>query len=193
MQSRYDAEKIHSLENELNDFYQSKGVYLKPRTDFVKMAVQLGFGVFTVKIKGEVDGLIYVKDGERKIGVNTNIKGKDLQYVVAHELGHYIRQLKNNNGIESDVLIALKDHIFHNEEKAPLENEMDYLAAAMLVPMWHFSKMIKSLGIGNDVNYDNVEEKVNSELVNLLAGYYGVSDELIRRRIAEAVEYGKVA
>lgn len=70
---------------------------------------------------------------------------------------------------------------------------MDYLAAAMLVPMWHFSKQIKALGIGADINYNNVDEKVSKEIVDLLANYYCVNGELIRRRIAEAVEYGRIA
>lgn len=194
MKTQYTAEQIQSLEKELSEFFQSKGIYmLQPKTDIVKMAVQLGFGVYSVALKDRIDGIIYVENHEKKIGVNNKISGNYLQFVVAHELGHYIRQLKENHGNENNMFFALKDSIFHNDDKTQLENEMDYLAAAMLVPMWHFSKQIKALGIGADINYNNVDEKVSKEIVDLLANYYCVNGELIRRRIAEAVEYGRIA
>lgn len=191
MKVKFTTEQIRALENEINNFFESKGIFLLPKMEFVQVAKALGFEVCAIRFQNEIDGSIYIENNEKKIGVKDTLGGKYLQFAVAHELGHYIRQVRENHGDEDNILFALRENIFGGADKSQLENEIDYLAAAMLVPMYHFSKQIKALGIGADVNYDNVDEKVKAEVVELLADYYGVSYGVIRKRIADCVGYSQ--
>ena len=147
------------------------------------MANQLGFKVLSFEMPEKLDGVILVDNDEKSIGVDTRLTPMNIRKVIAHELGHYIREVSRNNGKE-DILFAMKDRIFHDDEKSDEENEMDYYAAAILVPFKHLKGMIKGLNIKGIRSLKDAEE-ISSEKIDLLSAYYRVDKELIKRRIYE--------
>jgi len=187
MVTEYSKDDIKRLENEINNFCNEKGISLKPKLDIVKECKNLGFLVVSLSLPDKIDGAILVENNQKIIGVNEKITDrKEINRVVAHELSHYIRKLKEQE--ESKMLFAMKDSILHNEEKDASENEMDYMSAAVLVPMDSFVGFIELFGLKNIKEFSDVK-KVSKSKINYLANYYNVEEELIKRRIVEAARY----
>ncbi len=190
MYKAYTKEKIESFEKELQEFFKRKGIQLTPKTDLVKVARDLGFKMYSLSLPQGIDGIISIDKKDKRIGVSNSLKHIDSRRVIAHELGHYIRQINENNGDEETLFFAMKDSIFHDEKKSVVEDEMDYLAAAILVPMEDFIKSLKDFGI------ENVTELEETNKISLLdktrlAEHYDVETALIERRIVEACKYGR--
>lgn len=190
----YDRKASEPLESRISKFCTDNNLELKANSDIVRICKKFDFDVYKMPLsKEKVDGVIWVDESKniRRIGVNSALDMENSRFVIAHELAHYITK-KENIG-QDKVLFAMRDKIFHGEEKSKEENDMDYMAAAILVPKEEFLKDLNVLKI--DLNkicdhkegtvYDVVEEKD----IRLLSRAYNVTDEVIVRRIAEVSYY----
>jgi Zn-dependent peptidase ImmA (M78 family) len=188
MYKNYTKEEIKQFEKELNDFCEKNQIELSAKMDLVVTCRKLGFSMYSLSLPENVDGIIWIDKGVKKIGISNLLPENQSRLVIAHELSHYIRKLNEHERKKSKLFVALKDNIFHDDNKSDLENEMDYMAAAILVPMNSFIKMMNSLGIKIVLELDEARKEENNK-IELLAAYYGVEKELIYRRIIEACKY----
>ena len=149
--------------------------------DIVKIARKMGFIVGNAILPNEYDGFIVVnetvrnlpnQEGNKVIAVNTSLSPEDKNFVIAHELGHYV--LSN----DSDKKIFA--HREHRKGKNAEENDYDFFAACLLMPKEIFKNRLNAL----KPLYENDE----NGLVNDLANYFIVSPESVKRRIEEVSE-----
>ena len=186
----YTKDKIVEFEKKVDKFVNDKkiGEDLIPGFDIIKIAVRLNFQVYSMRLPSGVDGVILIDREKKIIGVNSSNSGEQARFVVAHELGHYIDQIESNP--HSEILFAMKDSIFHNDKKNDKENEMDYLAAALLVPHNSLKQVLLGLNITNISTYKDTD-KIEDSILTSLAGIYKVNKELIQRRIYEVLQYAE--
>ena len=188
----YTKEKSQPLEEMLANFYKNKNQDFEPtRDDIFEFAKSLGFRVWKLPLDEEsLDGIILVYKNKKKIGLNENLDLVDARFVLAHELAHYIKQFSER---PDRLLVAERDRVFHGDQKKPFENDMDYLAAALLVPKDAFTKDLLNRGINlqelKDVDIAVLRKSISSDFVQELVNKYFVSDEVIYRRIAEVAYY----
>lgn len=182
MYKAYTKKEIIENEKKVDDFFTDRQIVLYPKTEMVPLARKLGFNVVAFTPDETVDGIILVNNDKKYIGVNKRLSEKKLRFVIAHELGHYIYSLESGK----NKLLALKDHIFHNEEKSDLENLMDYYAAAILVPMKQFRDLKSKYKIGNYQDENAVMENISYDKLTDLAEKFNVEVGTIVRRIIEA-------
>ena len=177
MSVEINKDRRDELEKILRDFLKGQKIKLKVPVDVFALATELDFDVRGAEFKENVDGLIIVDENKEFISEFVSNKvivyncKKDIfdkKFNVAHELAHYI-YAKNENK-NRKLILALRDHNsdYSNDEK---EQEMDYIAAAILMPRDSFEKIYSKNS--NDSS---------------LADYYKVSEKLAHRRVLELVE-----
>ena len=175
-------DKREELEKRIEGFFEENSIKLVENIDISKVCNQLGIQVLSLKLSSklskELDGIILVTPEEKRIGVNSEVNPRDARFIIAHELSHYITQ-------KDQLEYAFKDRLYHGDKKDPLEDEMDYMAAAILVPKNKFELYLKSLGIGDFHSVDEVKSNIHPVIIGLLAEKFNVRDDLIYRRIVE--------
>ena len=174
-------QKMIELESRVERFFTEKNISRETNTDITKVCTTLGINVSSLKLpdvlKNEIDGLILVKGESKKIGINSDLSPKKARFVIAHELAHYITQ-------EGHLEYAFKDKIYHGDEKPAVEHEMEFMAAAILVPREIFKLYLDVLDIKGEYTKENVVN-VNPVIIDLLADRFQVESDLIYRRIIE--------
>lgn len=190
--ANYKREKSEPLEKELKAFYQKTGKQFKEMDDLFEYSEKLGFSVWKLPLDEEkLDGIIVANKRWKKIGLNQSLNLQDARFVLAHELGHYIK--KHLSTDEDNLLIAEKDRILHGEDKDDQENDMDYMAAAMLVPQETFIADLRECNFDFDkyVNKEdaNLKEPLPENLQKKLAEKYCVDEAVISRRVVEVAYY----
>ncbi|MCH5158648.1 MAG: ImmA/IrrE family metallo-endopeptidase [Clostridiales bacterium] len=157
---------------------------------------KIGFSTFGVKFKKPLAGMILVDENtdtiptfasNKVIFYNGEYNLYDIRFIVLHELAHYIYEKSTNKN--KNVLIAKRDHTVSYSEDVD-EQEKDYMAAAMLLPLQIFIDSIKNYlnenGLDDDLNEENCKRLINdSYFVHMIQRKYRVSSELVKRRIEE--------
>lgn len=184
----YKREKSEPLEKLIDAFVAKNNLYLSNNTDIISVCKKLGISVrnFSTREDG-YDGFILVNDKFKTIGIDRELNPIDRRFLIAHELGHYIKADSNNE----KVFLALKDHLCHGIEKTVDEHDADYLAAAFLVPMKQFKSELDLMGIpyANLDTEQEVAKKISPLFIEFFAKRYRVNEQLIIRRIAEVSAY----
>lgn len=188
----YDKKKSQPLENKLSEFVKKNKIFLSSDLDIVSVCRSLNIQAKYMDLEDErLLGFILVNKTHRIIAVNHKLKPVDVRFIVAHELGHYIDE---SHGRDDDF-VAMKDVMDHGEDKPAKEHDMDYLAAAMLVPKDQFIEDLQRYGVDCEkfkgcVTEREVRDKLDDfYIIENLARRYRVSDRLIIRRIAEVSYY----
>ena len=188
----YTKEKSEPLEKTLNNFYHTKNIKFNPDTDDIfEFVNSLGFEIWKLPLDNEnLDGIILAYKGEKKIGLNESLPLHHARFVLAHELAHYITRLAKS---PDNLLIAERDRIFHGNQKKTIEHDMDYLAAAILVPLEAFKQDMLHYNINllpsSPTDTTDLKEQLPLNTIHELAEKYCVSEEVIYRRIVEASYY----
>lgn len=174
------------------------------KDDIFVQLKKLGFEVISTTFKKSLSGMILVDEHEDKLGefttnkiiaynseLNSNLYM--LRFVLAHELAHYISQKADANN--EKVVIAVRDRSNREEyHKDIYEQEMDYMAASLLVPREDFIREMNKRCDELLVKYPNATKPNFSDLINDLyfiqkmQTVYRVDDTLIKRRIKELGE-----
>ena len=184
----YKKDKSQPLEKLVSDFVGKYNLHLTNNSDIVSLCKDLGFSVSSYPTKQEgYDGFILVNNTFKVIGIDDNLSPIDRRFLIAHELGHYIKA----DSKHEEVLLALKDNLNHGDDKSQEEHDADYLAAAILVPMSQFKYELELL----EIEYKNlnseleVKSKIPAVIISFFAKRYRVNEQLIARRIAEVSTY----
>lgn len=188
MYSRPTDDKINNLEDVVEKFFSNNNIQYNDNqsVDIVNICQKIGFDVITfdnshVELE-DFDGVILVDSDEKIIGVNDKLNLNDARFVIAHELSHYIWESTQKH---NSITFAFRDSNIHGEKKRPLENDMDYMAAAILVPRHKLQKFLDVIGIKNIRSINQVNDKIDISTINFLANQFNVSEETITRRIIE--------
>ncbi len=184
----YKRNESEPLENLISAFLNKYDLELTNNSDIVSICNKLGIKVNKYMTKQEgYDGFILVNDAFKVIGTDYTLSPIDRRFLIAHELGHYI---KADNKHEK-VFLALKDNLNHGPDKSQDEHDADYLAAAILVPMRQFKFELELLDIDykNLISEQEVTAKVPNEIIQFFAKRYRVNAQLIIRRVAEVSAY----
>ena len=192
MSKIYTKEESEKLEKRLDEFCKKNGLSFDNETNISSICKQLNILNFAIPLNEEkLYGVIIIYNETRAIAINEKLDVQDARFVIAHELAHYITEAERSGN--KTPLFAERDNIFHGMEKRDEENDMDYLAAAMLIPKNQFIEELKTLQIDlkSLLGKSVVEVKKNVSLlfIDFLAKRYNVKEEVVIRRIAEVAYY----
>lgn len=159
-------------------FLEKQGIRLIPPVDIFRLATALGFDVRAAKLPNEVEGMILVDESVERLAdfssnkviaynVLSDINKK--KFIVAHELAHYISEKCKPGGDRQRVVVAARD-VEGDYSNNDVEQHMDYMAAALLMPREDILKRF-------DLNKEHIDET--------LATYYRVDPILAERRVKE--------
>lgn len=180
----YTKEEKKEFEKQIDTFFERNGLIKKKNNDIFAIGTKLGFKIFSMPLPDGYDGVIAVERDFKAIGIDEKADPIKARFTVAHEIAHYIRESANGSLDSNGPIIALKDRIFHNEDKSKEEQIADYMAAAILVPFDEFKKDLLDNGLSLPIEYSNAQ-KLDPILIENLATSYNVEPNLIIRRIAE--------
>ncbi|MCI9576943.1 MAG: ImmA/IrrE family metallo-endopeptidase [Clostridiales bacterium] len=185
----FSPEQLGNMENLLSTYFQQNNISISTPLDIVKLAKKMGFVVYPRILHDNIDGIIYVDetkkvvdgfDGNKIIAYNISNKPNHVRFVIAHELAHYIKEKSKNP--DEQLMFAAREH--NNNEKKVEEQEMDYLAAAILIPISSIQKDLDSYRDSNH-NLNQYNKYVMNSIVETLAEKYNVSTAVMLRRIEE--------
>ncbi len=185
-------EKMAELEEILAEFLREKKIKLDIPVDVFDLATKLGFDVRGAELNGALDGILLVNENEEKIDVfNSNkviayncSRNIDLKkFIVSHELSHYIYEKHLNPN--KKLVMAKREHSdsFSNNEE---EQEMDYIAAAILIPQDDLKNFLReklNISVNSTIKQSDIKDL--SGLTEFVAEKYNVEYELAKRRIKE--------
>ena len=188
----YTRRESERLEKKLSRFLQAEKLSLSNDLDIISLCKKLGIQANYVDLsETDFDGCILVNKNYKFIGISDDLEPIDVRFLIAHELAHYI-----DNAVDKkphEVFIAAKDKFAHGEDKLPIEHDMDYLAAAILVPQQQFIEDLDALNIDYKKlvlhTEREVRDTVSPDFVTYLSKRYRVREQLIVRRIAEVSYY----
>lgn len=186
----FKRERSEPIEKRLDEFLAKHELTLSNNTDIVSLCKKLNLSTLKISLAdSNLDGFILVNEKYRAIAINELLQPLDARFLIAHELSHYITEVEGKQPTE--VFLAAKDKLAHGAEKPSIEHDMDYLAAAILVPRKQFQEELKIL----EINYKNlhteeeVKKSIAQNLITFFANRYRVREQLIIRRIAEVSYY----
>lgn len=188
----YTKEESMPLEERLSKFCKENSITFTNNTNITNVCNKLNISTVAMPLDDEkLDGLILIDKDIRVIATNKTLDVHDSRFVIAHELAHYISKSSQNK--DRELLFAEKDRVFHGGAKKPEENDMDYLAAAMLVPKEQFidELFVLKVDIKNltDKTEKGVRRFVHPKILSFMAYRYNVKEDVIARRIAEVSYY----
>ncbi|MBQ8684969.1 MAG: ImmA/IrrE family metallo-endopeptidase [Clostridia bacterium] len=183
---RPTEEEVKATDKEIESFFAKNNKTLAPQIDIIKTCKEFGFKVLSLSLPKGVDGVIIADKDDKIIGVSNTVPPQDARFVIAHELAHYIHDLRGKS--EEEALVAMKDSVLHGKEKNDLEHLMDLFAASILVPKDDFLVDMKSFAIKKTRDVKEAA-RVSFNIVRELAEKYDVNEDLIIRRIAEVSCY----
>lgn len=146
--SRLTKEQMRSIEEKLAAFIQSEpqiaSCFDSAPVDIFKIASNLGFGVFPADLPEHWEGFISItrrhSPGGKTIVFDSKLAddAAHVRFIVAHELGHYISARMSDRPTDNMQYISKRN--MHRKERVRPQNEqeVDYLAAAMLMPKKRF-------------------------------------------------------
>lgn len=186
MYKKHTKEEIEEVEKEIKIFFDKNDIKLESGFDVVKACKKIGFTMLSLSLPQGIDGVIMVGKKGKVIGVSNKTQPQDARFVIAHELGHYIHELRDKK--EDEVLFAMKDSILHGVAKSDLENLIDLIAASILVPKDEFLSDMKKYGIKKTTEIDEAKKTSFNAIIELSAKY-DVAEDLIIRRVVEVSCY----
>jgi Zn-dependent peptidase ImmA (M78 family) len=133
-----------AIEKKVNDLLKEQDLLDASTIDMSKLAGKLGFKVIELFPSDNVDGFILVQSDQRiegqdttkLIGVNADRDYTMKRFIVAHELGHYFLDYKN------EPIFAMRESIHGRSDE---ENSIDFFAACLLMPEKAFTKEFNKL------------------------------------------------
>lgn len=141
--------------------------------DVVDLVKKEGFSVGNVLLADSDDGFLAIRptknNYEKIIGVNANRSIELKRFIIAHEFAHSVLHYESGQ-------IFL--HRENKKGKDDEENDADYFAAALLMPLQSFKRVYEQLKVA--------ELSENIICLNL-ATIYRVPTESVVRRIKEIV------
>ncbi len=190
------------LETIVKDFcLQNK---LNMKEDLFKELNKIGFLVYGVKFRKQLSGMILVNEYADKIEdfesnklifYNDRFDVYNVRFVVLHELAHYIYDKYENKN--QKLIIAMRDHtvVYSNNID---EQEKDYMAAAMLIPLVELEERVREYEENKNTNGQRVrlscdELKNDDYFVQSIQREYRVDATLVSRRIEELFDEKGVA
>lgn len=103
------------------------------------LAAHFGFDIYEMKMAAELQGDITVDGDVRVIRININYTHELKRFIIAHEFGHFYMTTNKNSLRMQEVM----GNIYCG--KSIIEEEMDYFAACILMPIESFKKAYKHL------------------------------------------------
>lgn len=178
MGTKFNKNEMDKLEEILSKFLVKFNITLIPPVDIFELANNIGFDVRAVDFPDRLDGMLLVNENissfeeftsNKVIAYNVNKDIEDKKFIVAHELAHYIEEKVKN--FDKRIVVAARDH--KDTYSIDIEEQqMDYIAASILVPKNNLLSEIKGVDI-------------TKEFCSKMAQHYNVAYELMRRRIEE--------
>ncbi|MBE6638910.1 MAG: ImmA/IrrE family metallo-endopeptidase [Ruminococcaceae bacterium] len=176
MSLHFSKKEMQEMEELIAAFLKAMNIELSIPVDIFKVATDLGFDVRGAEFQEQLEGLIAVNehidkadgfDSNKIIAYNCFKDINTKKFIVAHELAHYISA--KTNAYDKKIVVASRDHADGYSDDR-VEQEMDYIAASLLIPKDDLQQFMKSNA--------NVE-------ISQVAERYNVSEEMAKRRMTE--------
>lgn len=189
MSTSFTKEDMTRMEAMLSSFLSANNIALSGPVDVFALATRLGFDVRAATLPGDMEGLIIVNEFSKKIKafktnkvIAYNIPSAltHTKFIVAHELAHYITEWNNQKEKAQKekapkIVVAARDHTIGYSTNIE-EQEKDYIAAAILVPM---EDLLRRFSLNLEDHSD--KDKLYTEI----ADFYRVDIRLAERRVGE--------
>lgn len=187
----FTKERSKPLEDRLYNFLGSHKIHLSNDTDIMSICKKLNLTGLYMPLDDSMDGFILVNKKYRVIAIKESLEPLDARFLIAHELAHYITKYSESKDDNSQILIAARETLRHGENKSAIEHDMDYLAAAILVPQEQFKRELDAIKIKYDQLHTeaDVVKNIPIQIISEFATRYRVHKQLIIRRIAEVSYY----
>ena len=194
------------LDQIVERFLTNNSINLK--NDIIQEFSKIGFEVHKANFRQQLDGIILVNENEKKISdfgsnkiifYNANADLYKTRFILAHELAHYISEKENYP--DRKVIVAMRDHDI-GYSKNIAEQEMDYMAASMLIPREELKSFIvdyfknENLGTFTDIIKDSDRCKrllTDDYFIQLIQKEYRVDQKTVTRRLEEIFSDGGVS
>jgi len=187
MSIKFKQERMIEMDRMIETFLKNNKIDIKVPVDVFEVASLLGFDVRGAEFRESLEGLLLVDENSEKIiGFDSNKViayncKKDIymkKFIVAHELAHYIKEKSMSD--DKKIVLARREHQgeYSNNEA---EQEMDYMAASILMPRKDFEKQF------GKKNKNITDEK----FIYTVAARYNVNNEMAQRRIEEVLNGGE--
>lgn len=150
-----------NLEQKALDKLNEYGIDATNGVDILAFTEQAGFAVYNFELDPDDDGFVLTNNGVKEImgiptkkliGVNAQRNGADKRFIIAHELAHYFIEG------ESESVFANRSNRHGRSDE---ENDVDYLAACLLMPRDAFQQAHQRLSGTETSLYGLVEGLVN--------------------------------
>lgn len=187
----FKRERSKPLEDRLSNFLGAHKINLSNDTDIMSICKKLNLTGLYMPLDDSMDGFILVNKKYRVIAIKDSLEPLDARFLIAHELAHYITAYDESKDENGQILIAARETLVHGENKPAIEHEMDYLAAAILVPKEQFKRELDATQIkyGHLHTESDVVKNIPIQIISEFATRYRVPKQLIIRRIAEVSYY----
>lgn len=183
------------LDEIVQNFCRETGFNAK--ADLFKELNKIGFIIYSAQFKRQLAGMILVNENVEKLDefgsnkvilYNKRYNYYEVRFILMHELAHYI----SRKFIEQDtkLLFAVRDHNeeYHDDVE---EQEMDYMAASMLVPTDEIISDINEYKIDLKLSVkDGFADALKQDeyFIQRLQRKYKIERVLAMRRIDEVLE-----
>lgn len=152
------------------DLIAEAGV-VRPPVPVQKIAEMLGAQVAYEAFEGDVSGMLYREPGRTLIGVNSTHPATRQRFTLAHEIAHL--RLHEGQPVFIDRLVRVN---WRDGSSAREEIQANTFAAELLMPRRFMSEEIERV-------VSRSPKVAPEELVEALAGTFGVSEEAMRYRL----------
>lgn len=187
----FTKERSKPLEDRLSNFLGFHKINLSNDTDIVSICRKLNLTALYMPLDASMDGFILVNKKYRVIAIKDSLEPLDARFLIAHEIAHYITAYNESKDENNQILIAARETLTHGVNKPEIEHQMDYLAAAILVPKEQFKRELDAIQIKYDQLHTeaDVVKNIPIQIISEFATRYRVHKQLIIRRIAEVSYY----
>lgn len=160
-------QQMRDAEERVAIFLRGKGI--APGTDILKIGETLNIyeGVSSPCVQGYAHLSLPNKDGLMSVTYRKGLKQPERKFAFAHECGHVI----NKDSLPIDRPTG--------KHKSSVEQEADYVAAALLMPIDDVFEFLEQN------NYHKASRQSRVRLINKLSRKYGMSKDVVLRRIRE--------
>ncbi len=151
----------------------------QPPVPIKTIASNCGARVLPYDLGEEVSGILIYEDNKATIGFNSTNHKVRQRFTIAHELGHLIYHVRNNEHelfVDKDFIIKFRSEIEYSAKEKKQEREANAFAAAILMPREFILKEIRKPDYYGMNEQEVIEECAKLFDVSVLAMTYRFAD-----------------
>jgi Zn-dependent peptidase ImmA (M78 family) len=139
---------------------------IQPPVDVYRIAKFLGFEVYPFEFPDSTDGLTFIEDNIKTIGINSNHAPVRQRFSIGHELGHYLMGHENYD----HGATYIEDRPSFMDPQHRQEVEANEFSAQLLMPPTMLKRDVSEVGLDSALlskRYEVSEQAMWIQLIDL--------------------------